>query len=289
MAKESVQYYSIAVDTRERRVGLHRRELATHRASKRARKRTSSSWRGPKRLLFVAAVVAACGTSTTPAPATADADATAAVDAGADVAASDVVAADAAVGAETWQPTADVAAATRNPACGAFDDTKRGQKQGWGGYTIGKQVFTCNVCRGGDPLLQGKWRQIDFKTEDPATPMGDDKELLTVDGNVWHDRIGGKDTDGKVKEQTVDGWYFCSDAAEWPSKDQFWVVEQATPSGLFGNAKGNVLRLLALTNGKDLMALTIYDSVTSTKTKTYNYCRVGSTIKGHPCNDPFAP
>ncbi len=31
----------------ERRVGLQRRELATHTASKRAPKRTTSSWRGP--------------------------------------------------------------------------------------------------------------------------------------------------------------------------------------------------------------------------------------------------
>ncbi len=239
-----------------------------------------------RRLLVVAALVAACTTPSTPPSTAADSSDAAVVDSGA---AADGSSTDAASGTQTWQPTTDVTSVPRNPACGPFDDSKLGQKQGWSGYTIGKQVFTCNVCRGGDSLLQGKWRQIDFATEDPATPMGDDKELLTVDGNVWRDRIAGKDKDGKVKEQTVDGWYFCSDAAEWPSKDQFWVLEQAVPPSLFGNNKGNVLRLLALTKGKDLLALTIYDAVDSKTTKTYNYCRVGSTIKGHPCNDPFAP
>ncbi|MBM4343948.1 MAG: hypothetical protein FJ100_11320 [Deltaproteobacteria bacterium] len=247
-----------------------------------------------RRWLSVAVFVAACGTTPVPSTTATDAaDATAGdaavVDTAAEVLNADTVAADAAVQVDAWQPTADVTPAKRNPACGAFDDSKRGKKQGWAGYTVGKQVFTCNVCRGGDPLLQGNWRQIDFKTEDPATPMGDDKELLVVDGNVWHDRIAGKDKDGKVQEQVLDGWYFCSDAAEWPSKDQFWIVEQAVPEGLFGNKKGHVLRLEALTNGKDLLALTIYDAIDSKTTKTYNYCRVGSTIKGSACKDPFAP
>lgn len=186
--------------------------------------------------------------------------------------------------------TADAAVPVkRNPACGPFDASARGKKVPWNGYTIGQQTFTCNSCRGGDPLLQGQWRQIDFKTEDPATPMGDNKDVLTIDGNTWRQRIAGKDTAGKVQEQVIDGWYFCSDGAEFISKDQFWIMDNVVPDGIFGNKNGSFLRISALTSGSDLLALIVYDSFESKTTKTYNFCRVGSTIKGHLCNDPFAP
>ena len=191
-------------------------------------------------------------------------------------------------GDSTTAAATDVKAPVRNAQCEQFDDKNRGKKVPWGGYSTGKLTFTCNNCRGGDPILQGTWRQIDFKTEDPATSMGDDKDVITVDGNTWHEHIAGMDG-GKLTDSTIDGWYFCTDKAEGLNKDELWIMDKVTPAGAFGNSAGGNLRVSALSNGANLLALVIYDAIDVKTTKTYNYCRVGSTIKGHPCNDPFLP
>jgi len=186
-----------------------------------------------------------------------------------------------AASANTDAPVADVA---RNPKCGTFDDKTYGKKVPWAGKQVGAKVFTCNTCRGGDPVMQGKWRQIDFATEDPATPMGAEKDLLTIDGNTFRERLADK-----VGEVELEGWYFCTDGAEFPSTDQVWTIDKVAPDGGGGNKVGDVLRISALKKGADLLALILYDTFDGKTTKTYIYCRVGSTIKGSPCKDPYAP
>ncbi|MBI5610668.1 MAG: hypothetical protein HY902_17460 [Deltaproteobacteria bacterium] len=169
--------------------------------------------------------------------------------------------------------------------CGKFDDGTYGKKVPWQGYTAEGTLLSCNVCRGGYQNLNGSWRFIDFKTEDPATPV--DPELLTFDGNTYTDRIRGDDG-GKQVEQTSNGWYFCGDNVEIPSMDSIFVIEKATPDGAFGNHAGSFWRASVKTNGNDLIALGLSEGLTGNIIGEYLYCRVGSTINGHPCTDPFA-
>lgn len=213
------------------------------------------------------------------------ADATAASDTAAKTDATASTGSDAAASAD------GVAGPKRAAGCEAPNNDTMGKKKPWAGFTAGDKTFTCNNCRGGDPVLQGTWRQIDFKTEDPATPMGDDKDVITFDGNSWKEHIAGMDG-GKLTEQTIDGWYFCSDAVEGLNKDEVFVIDKAAPEGTFGNSSGSFTRVTALASGKDLIALVLHEKFNAPaaqdKTSTYNYCRVGSTIKGHLCDDPFA-
>lgn len=173
--------------------------------------------------------------------------------------------------------------------CGKFDDGTYGKKVPWQGWQGEGKTISCNVCRGGYKNFQGAWRFIDFKTEDPATPLGDGvAELLTIDGNTFVDRITGPDPD-KQADQTTQGYYFCGDAAEIPSMDAVFVIQKATPDGAFGNKTGGFFRASVKSGqGNDnLIALGLSEGLTGKLIGEFIYCKVGSTIAGHPCSDPF--
>lgn len=177
----------------------------------------------------------------------------------------------------------------RNPGCDKFDDGVYGKKLPWSGWQGGGSTFSCNTCRGGYPNVQGSWRFIDFKTEDPSTPLAKGyKEVLTFDGNTLRDWLQESDG-GQVSEQHVDGWYFCTDAAELKAKDAIFVLERASPEGLFGNKSGDFFRVSVKINAAsdNLIALGVYAGLSDTLLGEYLYCRIGSSVAGKPCADPF--
>lgn len=187
----------------------------------------------------------------------------------------------------------EVSTVPRNPKCGPFDDGTSGKKHAWSGYSADNFTFTCNTCRGGYASLKGTWRFIDFKTEDPATDLQGYAETLQFDGNSWRNHLKGKDNNVQT-DATVDGWYFCGDAVEMPVSKmahEVLVVENAVPNGAFGNTIGDAygVSIKTSTVNSDLIAIGLYDAIDGKYLYENSYCRIGSTIKGHPCSDPFAP
>ncbi len=177
----------------------------------------------------------------------------------------------------------------RNPSCDKFDDGVYGKKLPWSGWKGGGQTFSCNTCRGGYPNLQGSWRFIDFKTEDPSTPLAKSyKEVLKFDGNTLSNHLQESDA-GQASEQRIDGWYFCTDAVELKAKDAIFVLERAAPEGLFGNKSGDFFRVSVKINAgsDDLIALGVYSGLSDTLLGEYLYCRIGTSVAGKACSDPF--
>lgn len=189
-----------------------------------------------------------------------------------------------------WSSAADASSADSFSAdlntskCGKFDDGTYGKKVPWQGYQDGATFYSCNVCRGGYKVSQGKWRLVDGESMDPITPLDPGQaELLTIDGNTFTDHITGQDL-GKPVDQTITGWYFCGDPAEIPSMNAVFVIETAVPDGAFANKAGSSFQALVGSGvgNTDLLVLGL------DATHAYVYCKVGSTINGHPCTDPFA-
>ncbi len=177
-------------------------------------------------------------------------------------------------------------APTRSPACGKFDDGVYGQKHPWSGFVQDGKTYTCNECRGGYPGDQGTWRLIDFATENPSTSLGDFRETLTFDGNTWRDHLAGDDL-GKQVDAMVDGWFWCADTSELTSGNAVFIVDSVKPEGAFGWQSGMVFSGDIKSNGKDLRALGLFTGFEGGKHNEWLYCRVGSTISGVPCSDPF--
>ncbi len=170
--------------------------------------------------------------------------------------------------------------------CGKFDDGAYGKKVPWQGYQEGSTVYSCNVCRGGYKASQGQWRLVDGESMDPITPLDvGQAELLTIDGNTFSDHLTGQDL-GKQADQTITGWYFCGDAAEIPSMDAVFVIQTAVPDGAFANKAGTSFQALVGSGIGTTDILTL--ALAPDTTHAYVYCRVGSTINGHACTDPFA-
>lgn len=158
----------------------------------------------------------------------------------------------------------------------------------WTEFAFAGKTYKLNKCEKGDPLLQGSWRLVDFETEDPATPLSDTaKEVFTFDGNTFTDHLSGPDL-GKETEQTNSGWYFCGDVSELSSKRHVMIIDKAIPNGTFGNSVGDTYSVEFLMDGANKMAFGLAKSFEG-KVEGYNkFCRIGSTVNGHCCNDPFA-
>ena len=257
----------------------------------------------PTRLLWVVVFVSAMACSSTSDKTTDAGAADAVVDPGAvdsassDTGAVDAGASDAGPGdagtadkwwkCSTWESETG-SPAVRNKSCETnYDDGKYGCKAPWYGDKQDGTSFTCNLCRGGDPLVQARWRAVDFNTEDPSKPLsGDHKEVLTIDGNTWHLRAEHTDK-GVVHKVKVDGWYWCSDAAEIKSASNVFHATAKEGSDFFGWFAPDVFTGLFLTKGKDQLAWSYNEGFETKKAGDALYCRIGSTIKGQPCTDPF--
>jgi len=201
----------------------------------------------------------------------------------------DAVAGDATHSSLDSESTPDSAAAVdappRSAVCGKFDDGVYGKKHPWSGFVQAGKTYTCNECRGGYPGDQGMWRLIDFKTENPATSLGDYRETLTFDGNTWHEHIAGDDQ-GKQVDATIDGWFWCADTSELNSGKAVFIAETVVPPGAWGMSVGAFTADIK-SNGDNLRAIgfdTAFDGGTHAE---YIYCRVGSVINGVACSDPF--
>ena len=276
-----------------------------------AKRWTDSQLRSSSLLLLftvLATALTACGTTEETTPPATD---TSAVDGGSsdasatdvatiDVATTDVATSDGSVGdsatanPDKWWECSDweSESGTKTPrlsACEAtFDDGKYGCKAPWYGVTQAGTNYTCNSCRGGDPEMQGKWRFVDFTSEDPTTALPNGrKELLIVDGNTWHLRTGNTDKDGKWREVKVDGWYWCSDAAELKTKDNGFHVTKVAGDKDLGWFAPDVFTGHFLSSGPNLRAWGFFADFNKTWAGDFKYCRVGSTVGGKACTDPF--
>lgn len=194
-------------------------------------------------------------------------------------------AADSVAGQPDGAPTGDVP--PRNPTCGAFDDGVYGTKRPWSGFAQGGKTYTCNACRGGSPSELGLWRLIDTATENPTTSLGDFRESLTFDGNTWRARMQGDDA-GKQVEAVIDGWYWCADSSELPSGNAVFIAETVKPEGAFGWKSGTVFSGDIKRKGSDLRTLGLFTEFEGGTRNEWSYCRVGSSINGVACSDPFA-
>ncbi len=232
--------------------------------------------------LAVIILATACGTFSSPGGSTPTTD-TAAGDAAGDSVATDTVAkADTATAGDA----AKVDTPTRNPKCDKFDDGTYGKKVPWKGFTHKGRTYTCNACRGGYPNLIGSWRLVDFKTEDPSVDLGGDKERLTFDGNVFEMRMYGDDQ-GKKVDVTATGWFFCADGVELTNQRSIFIFDKVVPEGGMGWNSGHVTSAELLVQGTNQLAFGFNDDFDAKLPGHFVYCRVGSMIKGKPCDNPF--
>ena len=136
-------------------------------------------------------------------------------------------------------------------------------------------------------MAQGRWRAIDFETEDPTVPLAKGRrEVLIVDGNTWHllARVGEGASAAEVR---VDGWYACSDGAELKSQRLIFSTTKAEPPGALGWVAPDVFTGHFLTSGSDLLAFGLYAGFETDWIGDIKYCRIGSSVAGKPCGDPF--
>lgn len=188
---------------------------------------------------------------------------------------------------------------TRNEACDDPDPKDRGIQVPWKGFVYEGKTYTCNRCPGGDHDLVGVWRHIHGNTEDPDTPLDDGyRERLSFDGNTWHQEASGFDN---VLEQQlsidIQGWYFCGDAPEIPSKINVFIADHVSPEGAFGWTSGSVFGADPLKQGPDKLLFQWFDPDDGLRTANpINdvYCRVGAVIQTFAgeeklCPDPFDP
>ena len=169
-------------------------------------------------------------------------------------------------------------------------------------YCQDGQSYTCNRCPGGDGLIQGTWRLIDFDTEDPGVTLSTlcadstnclHRETLTFDGNSFSQRLEGIDL-GSPISATINGWYFCSDVAELADKPKIFVVSSVSPPGAFGyddNLAFTSFTRLAV-DSDNRLDWNYSMGVNEGAWVDAIYCRVGTiitTLSGDqvPCTDPF--
>lgn len=189
-------------------------------------------------------------------------------------------------GAGPGQDTAVISpnAPARNPACESPPLDAHGEVVPWAGFVFKGTSFSCNLCPGGDPLVQGTWRAVNGETRDPATPLsGGFRERVIIDGNTWQVR---DDADSEP-DTTARGWYFCTDKEELGSQRVVFVTTDVDPEGGFGWSSDAVFTGQFLLNGPNRLMWQAYEGFETGAYADYLYCRVGSTVDGSPCEDPF--
>ncbi len=93
---------------------------------------------------------------------------------------------------------------------------------------------------------------------------------------------------GAAVTQVSEGWYFCADASELPSKHYGVQIEKAAPNGAYGNEAGTGWFGEFLMKNPNQMAVLVSDSSDKNPAPGYLfYCRIGSNVNGHDCADPL--
>ncbi|MCB9738499.1 MAG: hypothetical protein H6747_04460 [Deltaproteobacteria bacterium] len=248
-----------------------------------------------QRVWVLAATILAMACSETTVPAASDTAATASDAAGTDATtsdggggAADSSASDASGSSKWWTcPAVTGEPPQRAAGCEAPDDGVYGCKRKFTGWTQDGSKMTCNRCLGGDPKVQGSWRAIAFDSEDPEKPLANGlRELLVIDGNTWHLHTEVEEKGQKV-EVRVDGWYFCADAVELKSERLVFVVTSVAPNQTLGWFSPDVFTGEFLTKDGNLLAWGMNATFEKDWIGYANYCRVGDTVGGKPCLDPF--
>jgi hypothetical protein len=219
----------------------------------------------------------------------------------------DVTVADTGGGGDTSLPPEDTGPAadvpdftpdgpiTRNPACGEPLEGTFGKTVPWKGFAYEGETFTCNLCPGGDPQIQGDWRVVFGNSEDPETPLTDGyKEVVTFDGNTWRQHAAGLD-EGKQIDMKLEGWYFCGDKADGvPGNQYVFVITKVTPEGAFGWNAGTAFVGKTFKSGADKLLFGYYTGGWKEDLPYYNdlYCRIGKSVENlngelKYCGDPF--
>ncbi len=185
----------------------------------------------------------------------------------------------------------------RNPGCLPAGGSTNGTVIPWTGFIHDGTTYTCNACPNGDPEIQGTWRFV-HDPDDP-TKIGEDGALETVkfDGNTFTIRSYAKDDKGKMATSVKRGWYFCGLKPEFPNEMKGFVTTDVQTDGFCEGPVGAcwepglIFTGYTLGNGGGgLLWDWFYDFVTdSTSTDADQpYCRIGTFVGEHPCEDPFA-
>ncbi len=157
--------------------------------------------------------------------------------------------------------------------------------------------FSCTKCPGGTLGITGKYKY--FENDDVRSPdPGDWKETWEFYGNRFVNHIRGVDTDGQMKEIVSEGYYFCPTTKELTGikSPDFWnvviVYLTATPNGPFGiEAPVADLSFLGVETigGADRIGVAVnqFWDPDATWQNTHQYCRIGTTLGGRVCEDPF--
>ena len=169
---------------------------------------------------------------------------------------------------------------------------------------VGKTYnFTCTMCPGGLSNVQGKFKQYE-EEGGPASPDPNVwRETIEFDGNTFLNVIEGEDCgDNTRKKVTAKGYYFCAKPGEVDGMkyEDWWstvfVYTEVEPAGAFGIEPGDSdLVFFGFANGglggpsnDILLQLNSCWDAKGSKQNEYQYCKVGDTVNGTECPDPFA-
>lgn len=158
--------------------------------------------------------------------------------------------------------------------------------------------FTCTMCPGGTLGIKGTYKYFtedNVDTPDPAVW----KETWEFFGNRFVNVIEGVDSgDNQHKSVVAEGYFFCPDPDEldWIKSPDFWnvvlVYLDAKPAGAFGIEPGSIdLCFLGVENmaaDRIGLACNLFWDANGTWQTTDQYCKLGTTLGGRTCSDPFA-
>lgn len=155
----------------------------------------------------------------------------------------------------------------------------------WCGLDTGVDDYTCQGCPNGIINFQGTYRAIkDGTASPPELDFEDYKETVAIDGNTFALKI--LDDNGDLSE--AKGWILCTETPENNAREIFWVqVDGHSPSGSW---KAGAIERTAnvIVTGTDAAVIYWYDDLTGEANVSQEYCRIGGTIGGVDCTDPFA-
>jgi len=162
-------------------------------------------------------------------------------------------------------------------------------------------AFTCTKCPNGYDGVGGKYRR--FIDDNASLPdPKDSAETWEFIGNAFINIIDEVDSGtGKRARVTARGYYFCPEPDEFFDQiegKEWWnvvlVYTEVDPPGAFGIDPGVADPCFFGFSteggfGNDLgVACNLFWDPKGTWQTTDTYCRIGATVNGRSCEDPFA-
>ena len=149
----------------------------------------------------------------------------------------------------------------RDEACDDYDAGTHGARVPWTGF-------------------EHDGRLLDFDTEDPEVALADSwTQTFTFDGNTWRQDATWQ-AEGALREESMEGWYWCGSKPEVQNEAKVFVVTGLTPSDAFGYVEGYVFTadLLPSADGGDRLAFLFYEGFNTGGQLAEVYCRVGTDV-----------